>query len=45
MTTNQILYNELRKFVDKDKVREYDKEFFAKKSHSYKSMLNFIKST
>ena len=43
MTKNQRLYNELRKFVDKDKVRDYDNDFFAKKSHSYKSMLNFIK--
>ena len=43
MTKNQRLYNELRKFVDKDKVQEYDNEFFAKKSHTYKSMINFIK--
>lgn len=44
MTKNQRLYNELRKFVDKDKVQEYDNEFFAKKSHTYKSMFNFIKN-
>ena len=32
MTANQRLYNELRKFVDKDKVREYDNEFFSQKN-------------
>ena len=42
MTKNQRLYNELRKFVDKEKVNEYDNEFFSKKTHSYKSMINFI---
>jgi hypothetical protein len=31
MTKNQRLYNELRKFVDKDKVQEYDYEFFGQK--------------
>ena len=43
MTKNQRLYNELRKFVSKDKVNEYDNEFFSKKYHSYKSMVNFIR--
>lgn len=43
MTKNQRLYNELRKFINKDRVQEYDNEFFAKKSHTYKSMLNLIK--
>ena len=44
MTANQRLYNELRKFVSKDRLQEYDNEFFAKKSHTHKSMFNFIKN-
>lgn len=40
MTKNQRLFNELRYFGDKEKILEYDKEFFAKKSLSYKSLVN-----
>ena len=43
MTKNQRLYNELRKFVKKDKIREYDNDFFCTKNHTYKSMISLIK--
>jgi len=39
MTKNQRLYNELRQFVDKQKVREYDNEFFAQKRLTYKFLI------
>lgn len=42
MTANQRLYNELRKFVDKDKVREYDNEFFSQKSLTYKFLIPYL---
>ena len=42
MNKNQRLYNELRKFVDKDKVREYDKEFFVQKSLTYKFLIPYF---
>ena len=42
MTKNQRLYNELRKFVDKDKVREYDNEFFGQKSLTYKFLIPYF---
>jgi len=42
MTKNQRLYNELRKFVDKDKVQEYDNEFFGQKSLTYKFLIPYF---
>ena len=42
MTKNQRLYNELRQFVDKQKVREYDNEFFAQKSLTYKFLIPYF---
>ena len=42
MTKNQRLYNELRKFVDKDKILEYDNEFFAQKSLTYKFLIPYF---
>ena len=42
MTKNQRLYNELRKFVDIQKVLDYDNEFFDNKKRSYKFMIPFL---
>ena len=42
MTKNQRLYNQLRQFVDKQKVREYDNEFFAQKSLTYKFLIPYF---
>ncbi len=42
MTKNQRLYNELRKFVDTDKVQEYDNEFFGQKSPTYKFLIPYF---
>ena len=42
MTKNQRLYNELRKFVDKDKVQEYDNEFFGQKRLTYKFLISYF---
>lgn len=42
MTKNQRLYNELRQFVDKQEVREYDNEFFAQKSLTYKFLIPYF---
>ena len=39
MTKNQRLYNELRKFVEKDKVQEYDNEFFGQKTSKIEFLL------
>jgi len=41
MTNNEILYLEIREFVSKIHVDQFDVEFFAKK-HSFKSMLKLI---
>ena len=42
MTKYQRLYDELRQYVEKDKVREYDVDFFSKKRQSKKSMNIFL---
>ena len=42
MTKYQRLYDELRQYVEKDKVREYDVDFFSKKRQSKKSMNLFL---
>ena len=42
MTKNQRLYNELRKFVEKDKVQEYDNEFFGQKRLTYKFLIPYF---
>ena len=42
MTKNQRLYDELRQFVDKEKVREYDNEFFGQKSLTYKFLIPYF---
>lgn len=42
MTKNQRLYNELRKFVEKEKVQEYDNEFFGQKSLTYKFLIPYF---
>jgi hypothetical protein len=42
MTKNQRLYNELRKFVDKNKVQEYDNEFFGQKRLTYKFLIPYF---
>ena len=31
-----------RDFVDKEKLKDYDNEYYGKKRHSYKSMIPFI---
>ena len=41
MTGNERLYLEIRNFVKKDEVDNFDIDFFAKK-HSYKSMFALI---
>ena len=38
MTKYQRLYDELRQYLEKDKVKEYDVDFFSKKRQSKKSM-------
>ena len=42
MTKYQRLYNELRQFVDENKIKEYDVDFFCKKRQSKKSMNIFL---
>ena len=42
MTKNKRLYNELRKFVEKDKVQEYYNEFFGQKRLTYKFLISFF---
>ena len=42
MTKYQRLYDELRQYVEKDNVREYDVDFFSKKRQSKKSMNIFL---
>ena len=42
MTKYQRLYDELRQYVEKDKVKEYDVDFFSKKRQSKKSMNLFL---
>ena len=44
MTKNQRLYNELRKFLEKDKVQEYDNEFFGQKRLTYKFLISYFNS-
>jgi hypothetical protein len=44
MTKNQRLYNELRKFVEKDKVQQYDNEFFGQKRLTYKFLISYFNS-
>ena len=41
MTKNQRLYNELRKFLKKDKVQEYYNEFFGQKRLIYKFLISY----
>ena len=36
------LYLGFRKFIQKEKLRDYDNEFFEKKRHTYKFMIPFI---
>ena len=38
MTQSQRLYNEIRQFVEKEKIPEYDVEFFSKEKPSAKFM-------
>ena len=38
MTKYQRLYDELRQYVEKNKVKEYDVDFFCKKRQTKKSM-------
>ena len=42
MTQSQRLYNEIRQFVEKDKIPEYDVEFFSKARPSAKFMHTLI---
>ena len=42
MTKYQRLYDELRQYLEKDKVKEYDVDFFSKKRQSKKSMNIFL---
>ena len=42
MTKYQRLYDELRQYLEKDKVKEYDVDFFSKKRQSKKSMNLFL---
>ena len=36
------LYIGFREFVDKDRLKDYDTDFFDKKRHTYKFMIPFI---
>ena len=42
MTQSQRLYNEIRQFVEKDKIADYDVEFFSKARPSAKFMQTLI---
>ena len=42
MTQSQRLYNEIRQFVEKDKIADYDVEFFSKARPSAKFMHTLI---
>ena len=42
MTKSQSLYNELRQFVDKKRIAEYDVDFFSKERPSAKFMFTLI---
>ena len=35
-------YIGFRDFVDKEKLKDYDNEYYSEKRHSYKSMIPFI---
>ncbi len=37
-----LFYIGFRGFVDKEKLKDYDNEYYSKKRHSYKSMIPFI---
>jgi hypothetical protein len=42
MTKSQRLYDEIREFVENDKIAEYDVEFFSKERPSAKFMYTLI---